>query len=147
MPISRRSFAKNAITAFTAASLSPLTSRNAVLSKKIKVVCVGGHPDDPESGCGGTLAKLAAAGNDVTIIYLTSGEAGIPGTSHNDAAAIRTREARAACSILNAKPVFAGQIDGDTIVNNEWIHKLNDLIIAEKPDLVYIYPYTGNSSA
>ena len=39
--------------------------------KKMKVVCVGGHPDDPESICGGTLAKFAAAGHDVTIIYLT----------------------------------------------------------------------------
>ncbi len=25
--------------------------------RPLKVVCVGGHPDDPESGCGGTLAR------------------------------------------------------------------------------------------
>ena len=37
----------------------------------LKVVCVGGHPDDPESGCGGTLALYAAQGHRVTIVYLT----------------------------------------------------------------------------
>jgi LmbE family N-acetylglucosaminyl deacetylase len=139
MPISRRVFAKKAITAITAASLGPLTAKKFEAAKKIKAVCVGGHPDDPETGCGGVLAKLAAEGNDVTIIYLTSGEAGIDGVSHKDAAAIRTREAKAACEILKAKPVFAGQIDGDTIVNNEWIKKLNDLINTEKPDIVFTH--------
>src|SRR5689334_3171901 len=66
----------------------------------LKVVCVGGHPDDPESGCGGTLALYAAQGHRVTIVYLTRGERGIPGTSDSDAAAIRTAEAEAACRIL-----------------------------------------------
>src|SRR6476646_6881119 len=64
--------------------------------KKMKVVCVGGHPDDPESICGGTLEKFAAARHDVTIIYLTKGEAGIEGKSHDEAADIRSKEAIAA---------------------------------------------------
>ena len=90
----------------------------------MKIVCVGGHPDDPESGCGGTLAQLVAAGHEVVIIYLTSGEAGIIGKSHAEAAAIRTKEAMAACIILKAKPIFTGQIDGAGMVNNEWTEKI-----------------------
>src|SRR5687767_2987412 len=70
--------------------------------KPANVVCVGGHPDDPESGCGGTLALLAS----LTIIYLTTGEAGIEGKSHQEAARIRKQEALNACKILNTKPVF-----------------------------------------
>jgi LmbE family N-acetylglucosaminyl deacetylase len=31
-------------------------------ARKLKVVCVGGHPDDPESGCAGTLARHSALG-------------------------------------------------------------------------------------
>jgi LmbE family N-acetylglucosaminyl deacetylase len=52
----------------------------------------GGHPDDPESGCGGTLAALRKLGHDITIIYLTTGEAGIPGTSHERSAEIRRKK-------------------------------------------------------
>src|SRR5262249_19903569 len=62
--------------------------------RSLKVVCVGAHPDDPESGCGGTLARYATAGHQVTAIYLTRGEAGIPGKSHDEAATIRTAQAQ-----------------------------------------------------
>jgi LmbE family N-acetylglucosaminyl deacetylase len=104
-----------------------------------KVVCVGGHPDDPESGCGGTLAKLSALGHAVTIIYLTTGEAGIDGVSHDEAARIRKQEAINACQVLGCKPVFAGQIDGDTVVSNASLQHLRDLIILEKPDIVFCH--------
>jgi hypothetical protein len=33
----------------------------------LKVVCVGGHPDNPESDGGGTLARYAEAGHRVSI--------------------------------------------------------------------------------
>src|SRR3569833_1698487 len=115
----RRDFVKTAGLGFlTLPNL--LQTRPGSTATKKKVVCLGGHPDDPESGCGGTLAKLAAMGHEVTIIYLTTGEVGIEGKSHNEAAAIRKQEAINSCAILKAKPVFAGQIDGDTIMNNEW---------------------------
>jgi hypothetical protein len=45
---------------------------NSADEKKLKIVYVGGHPDDPESGCGGTLAKYSAAGHclgDQTHIF------------------------------------------------------------------------------
>src|SRR5262249_50907594 len=66
---------------------------------KLNVVCVGGHPDDPETGCGATLARYSARGHNVTIIYLTRGEAGIKGKTHEEAARIRTEEASKACRI------------------------------------------------
>ena len=140
MAVSRRNFAKNAVATIGSLGLSSFTGANQFTDQqKMKVVCVGGHPDDPETGCGGTLAKLIAAGCDVTIIYLTTGEAGIVGVSHKDAAATRKAEAEAACKILNAKPIFAGQVDGDTIVNTEWIKKLSELIANEKPSVVFTH--------
>ena len=62
----RRRFIKN-ISAGVGALYLPLlsTSQNRIEAQKKKIVCVGGHPDDPESGCGGTLAKFAAAGSFV----------------------------------------------------------------------------------
>ena len=73
------------------ASLAPMgQAQTAHAAKRLRVVCVGGHPNDPESGCGGTLTRLAIAGHSVSIIYLTRGESGIRGKSREAAAEIRT---------------------------------------------------------
>jgi len=124
---SRREFLGGSLTALAASPAS---------AQPVRVVCIGGHPDDPESGCGGTLARYADAGHAVTIVYLTRGEAGIPGKSHEQAAAIRTAECEAACRILKAKPVFAGQIDGATVVDNDAIEQMIRLVTAERPDIL-----------
>jgi LmbE family N-acetylglucosaminyl deacetylase len=108
-------------------------------ARPLQVACVGAHPDDPESGCGGTLARYAAAGHKVTVIYLTRGEAGIRGKSHDEAAAIRTGEAEAACKVLGARAVFAGQIDGATEVNRERAQALLKLLAEEGPDVVFTH--------
>jgi LmbE family N-acetylglucosaminyl deacetylase len=105
----------------------------------LKVLCVGAHPDDPESGCGGTLTTYAAQGHRVTIVYLTRGERGIPGKSDAEAAAIRTAEAEAACRIIGAKAVFAGQIDGSTEVTRERVAAMAALLDAEAPDVVFTH--------
>ena len=137
---SRRRFMKNSAAVLGLATLpSVLAAQSKENFLKRKIVCVGGHPDDPESGCGGTLALLRGLGHEVTIIYLTTGEAGIPGKSHSEAAAIRKMEAVKACQILDTKPVFAGQIDGDTVFNNEWVNRLKQLVEAEKPDMVFTH--------
>jgi len=116
-----------------------LHARPASPAAKKKVLCFGGHPDDPESGCGGTLARLANAGHEVVIVYLTTGEAGIEGKSHDEAAAIRKKEAINACTVLKARPVFGGQIDGATIMDNEWLVKVQKMIADEKPDIVFTH--------
>ncbi|HVX50005.1 MAG TPA: PIG-L deacetylase family protein [Chitinophagaceae bacterium] len=138
---SRRKFVKSVTTAAGILPLSAILHAQPAARQtgKLKVVCVGGHPDDPESGCGGTLAKFVKAGHDVTIIYLTTGEAGIPGKSHNEAAAIRKQEAINACKVLGTKYVFAGQIDGDTIMDNAWLQKVQQLIEDENPAIVFTH--------
>jgi LmbE family N-acetylglucosaminyl deacetylase len=139
-PTSRRNFFKKvSATGLAIAPLSVLASQPFKDLATLKILCVGGHPDDPESGCGGTLAKLSAAGHDVTTLYLTRGEAGIPGKSHAEASAIRSKEAEAACKLLSVKPYFLGQIDGNTVVNNEWIDKMVSFIEQSKPDIVFTH--------
>lgn len=66
------------------------------------------HPDDEAIGCGGTMAKGAAAGKEVTVLFLTGGEHGNPGEDPDlQLAARRREEARSACGILRtAEPVF-----------------------------------------
>ena len=107
--------------------------------RRLKVVVAGAHPDDPETGCGGTMARYAAAGHHVTALYLTRGERGIRGKSLEEAARIRTAEAKAACRILGAKPLFAGQIDGDTETGNQRYEQFLKLIQGEDPDLLFTH--------
>ena len=118
-------------------SASGLVAENgASPEKKLKIVVVGGHPDDPESGCGGTIALYSTLGHEVTILYLTRGEAGIEGKSHQESAAIRTAESEKACGILGAKPLFAGQIDGDTEINRARYSDFRKALDSEHPDIV-----------
>jgi LmbE family N-acetylglucosaminyl deacetylase len=135
--ISRRAWATRSAAALSLAQTAVAAgAQQSGTARKLRVVCVGAHPDDPESGCGGTLARYAERGHEVTIVYLTRGEKGIPGKSNQKAAAIRSAEAEAACKILGANPVFAGQIDGATEVNPDRALALAALIRAEQPAVV-----------
>ena len=104
---------------------------------RLKVLVTGGHPDDPESGCGGTIARYAEDGHDVAVLYLTRGEAGIRGKTHEQAAAIRTAEAEQACKILGARALFAGQIDGATEVSAARYVEYRKIVAAEAPDVIF----------
>jgi N-acetylglucosamine malate deacetylase 1 len=108
-------------------------------SPKKKIMFAGGHPDDPESGCGGTIARYSDLGHEVVIVYLTRGEAGIPGKSAHEAAEIRTAEALKACSILKTRAVFAGQIDGSTELNSTRYDEFRKLIEAEQPQVLFTH--------
>jgi N-acetylglucosamine malate deacetylase 1 len=113
--------------------------RESAARKKLKIVISGAHPDDPESGCGGTIALYSNLGHEVVILYLTRGEAGIPGKTNREAAAIRTAEAERACAILKARPVFAGQIDGNTELDAERYANFRKILEAEHPDVVFTH--------
>jgi LmbE family N-acetylglucosaminyl deacetylase len=136
MKNSRRTFVKQSI---AAAGIASIPGPFDAVEKKLKIVCVGAHPDDPESGCGGSLAKFAAEGHETTIIYLTQGEAGIPGKSSSEAASIRRSEAEKSCTVLQAKALFAGQVDGATLINSEWINRFHQLLQSEKPHIVFTH--------
>jgi LmbE family N-acetylglucosaminyl deacetylase len=103
---------------------------------RLKILVIGGHPDDPETCAGGLLALAADTGHDVTSVYLTSGEAGIPGTGAAEAADIRRKEAERASSILGVKAVFFGEIDGSTVVDKARQAKMAEFLKEQKPDLV-----------
>jgi LmbE family N-acetylglucosaminyl deacetylase len=134
---SRRAFLESSLLGLSALGWPQTSSPEAVSRRRI--VCVGAHPDDPESGCGGTLARYAAAGHHVTIVYLTRGERGIDGKTLDQAAAIRTGEARQACAILGATPVFGGQIDGDTVLNGAEVRRFAALLSEHQPDVVFAH--------
>src|SRR5258705_6925217 len=119
----RRDFIKLSAMVLGGAAISPVVKASDLINptgkedKKLKIVCIGAHPGDPEFGCGGTMAKYSDAGHMVTFLYLTRGEASDPKKSYSEMAALRTAEANVACKVLNAKPMFAGQVDGNTVLD------------------------------
>ncbi len=106
---------------------------------KKKALIIGAHPDDPELCCGGTMIRLKQAGWDVVSVYMTKGEAGIKGKSHEEAVSIRTKEASNACEILGVRSIFMTQIDGNSEVTKERYAEMLNLVAAEKPDIVFTH--------
>jgi hypothetical protein len=99
--VTRRGFLKAAgvlaAPVLVASGAPPLAAVAAEVARQLKVVCVGGHPDDPESGCAGTLSRYAELGHSVTVLYLTRGERGVRGKGLDEAGKIRSAECEKAC--------------------------------------------------
>jgi LmbE family N-acetylglucosaminyl deacetylase len=110
-----------------------------VVGRTLNVVVIGAHPDDPETGCGGIIAKLTRDSHRVTVVYLTRGEAGVPNGDHGTTARVRTLEALSAAEILGAAAVFANQIDGRTSASPEDSARFTDLLRSLRPDIVFTH--------
>lgn len=102
--------------------------------RKLKVIVTGGHPGDPEYGCGGTIARYADLGHDVVLLYLNDG---VPAGKPQDG--VRVAEAKKACAILKARPLFAGQVDGDAVVDRTHYEAFRKVLEPEHPDVVFTH--------
>ncbi len=80
-------------------------------------LAIGAHPDDVDFGCGGTLAKWAAAGCRVHYLVCTDGSKGSWDPAQDPQELIRTRqeEQRGASRALGGegRVTFLGRIDGE----------------------------------
>ena len=147
---SRRKFLRDAAWALPSAAIAgaapaELNAQVGAEQKKLKVIVAGGHPGDPEYGCGGTVARYAKQGHAVTLLYLNRGEGGIPGKTGKEAGTIRTAEAAKACALLQARPLFAGQVDGQSVVDKAHYDNFARIIEGEKPDVLFTqWPIDGH---
>ena len=98
--------------------------------RKFKFVVSGGHPGDPEYGCGGTIARLTALGHEVVLLYMNDG-------AWETSAAVRIAEARKACELLKARPIWAGQANGHAILDDAHYQAFQKIIETENPDAVF----------
>ena len=104
--------------------------------RKLKVVVTGGHPGDPECGCGGTVARYASLGHEVVLFYLNEGEP--PGTPP-EKRGVRVEEAKRACEILQARALYAGQIDAQAVVDSAHYQTFHQMLEAEQPAVVFTH--------
>jgi len=95
------------------------------------VLAVGGHPDDIELGCAGTLAMHKLNGDEVYLLVLTKGEA-------SGDAAVRERECQQSAEILGVDGLFFGGLE-DTRVHDgrTTIDAIENVVRQVKPDIIY----------
>jgi LmbE family N-acetylglucosaminyl deacetylase len=104
-----------------------------------RVLVVSAHPDDPEFSAGGSVAKLAKDGAQVTYVIVTDGSQGgeDPKQKDSDLAGIRQKEQRAAAKVLGVKKVeFLGYKDGHLSHDLKLRRDIVRMIRKHKPELV-----------
>ena len=98
------------------------------------------HPDDGESGCGGTVAKWVAEGCEVLYLVCTNGDKGTsdPDMTSKRLAEIREEEQCRAAAVLGVQEVvFLGYGDGELEDTKLFRGQLVRQIRRFKPDVVF----------
>ena len=104
-----------------------------------RVLGVFAHPDDAEFFAGGTFARWAAEGAEITFVLATSGDKGSadPEMTSEKLAQIREAESVAAGKALGVKEViFLRYTDGELFPTLELRRDITRMIRLKKPDVV-----------
>jgi LmbE family N-acetylglucosaminyl deacetylase len=104
-----------------------------------RVLGMFAHPDDAEFFCGGTFARWAAEGAEITFLMATSGDKGSsdPTMTHERLSSIREEEARCAARVLGVKEcIFLRYPDGELQHTLELRRDLTRVIRLKRPDIV-----------
>lgn len=108
-----------------------------------RVLILSPHPDDEAIGLGGTLRRHVEEGDEVQVIFLTSGERGVRGQEPAKTARIREQEAAAAAKVLGYEAFEFWRVpDGAVKVSPAILGRLTEKLRTWKPDLVYA-PHPG----
>jgi LmbE family N-acetylglucosaminyl deacetylase len=104
-----------------------------------RVLVVTAHPDDPEFGAGGTVAKLVKEGREVTYVIVTNGNKGSGDrtTTSERLVPVREQEQRNAARVLGVERVeFLGYEDGEVEDTRPFRLDITRQIRRWRPDLI-----------
>jgi len=100
-----------------------------------RVVVMGAHPDDPDSGAGGLMALLSRSGHEVVAVSFTRGE--LTGRwSVEENAKVNEEEAVTAFELLGARVTFLNFRDGSVWVTEEVVTEVLKLLRELRPEVV-----------
>jgi LmbE family N-acetylglucosaminyl deacetylase len=102
----------------------------------MRVLAVGAHPDDLEILCGGTLAKYAKAGHQVTMAVATNGEVGSPTLPRQEIAEIRRKEACTSAAVIGADFIWMGYPDEFLFSDEESRRSFLNMVRKARPDVI-----------
>ncbi|MCL4467131.1 MAG: PIG-L family deacetylase [Chloroflexi bacterium] len=103
------------------------------------VLVIVAHPDDPEFGAGGTIAKWLAEGREVRYVLCTSGDKGSwdPQITPGAMAELREAEQLAAARELGvAECLFLRHVDGELEANLAFRREISLLLRQYRPESV-----------
>ncbi len=116
-----------------------------------RVLVLAPHMDDETLGCGGSLHRHVAAGESVTIAYMTDGRKGDPELNakalplaerehlEDALAAVRREEGRQAAAMLGVRDLrFLDNRDQELRVTPHTRRQVRELLEELHPDLVYL---------
>ena len=103
------------------------------------VVVLAPHMDDEAIGCGGTIARHAAAGGNVTVVFLTDSRYGSTLAAQQQLIATRKQESELANEILGVKRRVFLDADAAHLGTDALTAKRLQAILEEiRPSIVYL---------
>ena len=103
---------------------------------KKNVLAIHAHPDDSEILAGGTLAQIAAAGHNITIVTMTPGDCGSAEHDSEEIAGLRRAEAARAAACIGATYLCAEFRDLRIFNDDASRRRVVEVLRRAKPDLV-----------
>jgi len=130
-------------------------SLQSSLDNRLRLLAIFAHPDDESLAMGGTLARYAHAGVEVSLVCATRGEWGLISdpalATQENLAEVRENELRAACEVLGITQLHFLDCPDSDVNHTDWpeveekivrhIRKLRpDVIVTFGPDGLYGHP-------
>lgn len=102
----------------------------------MRIAAIHAHPDDCEILCGGSLALLAKAGHEVTIVTMSDGDCGTREYPREVIGAMRREEARRAAELIGARYEWGGFHDLSIFVDDDSRRRTVALLRRLRPEVV-----------
>ncbi len=104
------------------------------------ILIIAPHPDDEAIGCGGAICLHRRRGEEVHVVFLTSGERGIAALSPEQAGGIRETEARNAGEVLGVQRIEFLRLADLGLMENvaSGGEKLAALLRSSEPSVIYL---------
>ncbi len=122
-------------TALAAGTAAASATSQIQVAQKLKIIMAGGHPGDAEYGCGGTIARFSQRGHEVVLLHLNDGA--WPRDKGGAPSDVRRAEAAKAAALLKAHVVYAGQVNGNAVLDAAHFDAFRTILEKEKPDLLF----------
>lgn len=109
----------------------------------MKVLVVSPHPDDEVLGVGGTIARLASEGNDVTVTIVTKGWEPLFADSQVEQVRAEAHEANEVLGVKSLRFMDLPVTKLNAIHKHELNKEFEQLINDERPELIFL-PFCGD---